>query len=395
MARELRYNLEVEESALLNANPQEFYAKAYLDSDIVNNYRTFPGIKSKTKVATVLFGSLLKESGCSWESGTSNLTAVEIDVCAVSAMAAVCQFEIEQSFLSLQMAAGSNADFSTITFMSHYWAEMANEIKEEIELIRWQGDTAGSFSDEEEFLALCDGYEKKLEAGVTGVTATVNGTVDGSAATFKVNVTRKGAIESVEVLTPGDYSAAPTTLTLAGVGAGTGATFTVVTSGSTPNIVVDSITVTAGGKNYPTRVVGVTGTALSVSNILTEMAKAFTAIPKRIRKRKDLLRWYIDPVAADLYRQATAANNNVAYITKALDLTYLDIKLVVCDGMSADKMVITRWTNMGYAFDGAGDGEQLEAVNLRKTVAEPVIRTRADLKLGFHIFNNEEIVYYR
>lgn len=394
MARELKFNLDVNQDALLNANPVEFYAKAYLDSDIVDNFRTLPGIKSKTKIASVLFGTLLKESGCSFDAGADQLNAVEIDVCAVSAMASICQFEIEQSFLSLQMSQGSNTDFTVQSFMSHYWAEMSNEIKEEIELIRWKGDTGGTFDEEEAFLALCDGYEKKLDAAVIGVTATLNGTVDGSAAVLKVNVSRKGAIESVDVVSGGDYSAAPTAVTLSGTGIGSGATFTVQTSGSTPNITVTGVTVTAGGKNYPTRVVKVTGTTLSVSNILTEMAKAFTAIPKRLRRRKDLLRWYLSPVAADLYRQATAANNNVAYITKSLDLTYLDIKLVVQDGISDNTQVITRWSNMVYAFDGAGDGEQLKAVNLADTVAEPVIRTRANLKLGFYILNNEEVVYY-
>lgn len=392
MARELKFNLEVEQSALVNANPQEFYAKAYLDADVVNNFRTVPGIKSKTKLAAVLFGSLLKESGCNFDASVDSLGAVEIDVCAVSAMAQICQFEIEQSFVSLQMVQGSNTDFTVQSFMSHYWAEMSNEIREEIELIRWQGDTAGTFTEDEEFLALCDGYEKKLDAGVTGVTATLNGT--GTAAELIVNVSRKGVIESVTVVDGGAYSAAPTTVTLAGTGAGTGATFTIQTTGSSPSIEVTGVTVTAGGKNYPTRVVSVSGTALAANNILAEMAKAFAAIPKRLRRRKDLLRWYINPVAADLYRQATAAANTVSYITKALDLTYLDIKLVVCDGMSDDKMVITRWSNLVYAFDGAGDSEQLKAINLADTVAEPVIRTRANLKLGFYVLNNEEVVYY-
>lgn len=392
MARELKFNLEVEQNALLNANPTEFYAKAYLDSDIVDNFRTLAGIKSKTKIANVLFGSLLKESGCEFQSGTDKLNAIEIDVAAISAMAQICQFEIEQSFLSAQMAQGSNGDFTVNSFMSYYWSEMANEIREELELLRWQGDTAGTFSTEEEFLALCDGYEKKLTAAITGVTATANGT--GTAATFKVNVGRKGNIESVTVLTAGAYSVAPTTLTLAGTNGGSGAAFTIQTTGSSPSITVTGVTVTAGGKNYPTNVIHVTGTTLSASNIIAEMTKAFTALPKRIRRRKDLLRFHISPVGADLYRQATAAANTMSYITKALDLTYLDIKIVVNDGMSDNKMVLTRRDNLIYAFDGAADGEQLKAINLSDTTGDEVIRTRANLKAAFYTVNNEEIVYY-
>lgn len=391
-ARELRFNLDVETNALLCANPQEFYAKAYLDSDITDNFRTLPGIKYKTKIANVLFGSLLKESACEFASGTDKLNAIDVDVVAISAMAQICQFEIEQSFISAQMTQGSNGDFTVSSFMTHYWAEMANEIREELEYLRWQGDTAGSFSGEEEFLALCDGYEKKLDAAITGVTATANGT--GTAATFRVNVGRKGSIESVDVLTAGDYSVAPTVLTLANTGGGTGAAFTIQTTGSSPSITVTGVTVTAGGKNYATRLVHVTGTSISASNVITEMTKVYTALPKRIRRRKDLLRFHVSPVVADLYRQATAAANTVAYITKALDLTYLDIKIVVNDGMSDDKMVLTRRDNLIYAFDGAADGEELRAVNLSETTADEVIRTRANLKAGFYIVNNEEIVYY-
>lgn len=390
--RQLRFSLEVEQNALLNANPVEFYAKAYLESDIVDNYRTLPGIKSKTKVATVLFGTLLKESGCDFDPSNDSLNAVNVDVCAVSAMAEICQFEIEQSYLSDQMAKGSNVDFTVAAFMTYYWQEMSNTIREEIELIRWQGDTAGTFSDDEAFLALCDGYEKKLAAAAIGVTATLNGT--GTPATLSVTVGRLGNIESVGVLTAGAYSAAPTAITLAGTNGGTGATFSVQTTGSSPTITVTGVTVLTEGKNYPTKVVKVTGTTITITNVLAEMAKVFMAIPKRIRRRKDLLRWYVSPGIADMYRQATAAANTITYITKALDLTYLDIKIVVADGMSDNKMVLTRWSNMIYAFDLAGDGDALKAVNMRDTTAEPKIRTRADLKIGFEVFNNEEVVYY-
>ena len=47
--RKLKFNLNVDSSALLNANPIEFYSKAYVSEDVVNNFRTLPGIKNKTK----------------------------------------------------------------------------------------------------------------------------------------------------------------------------------------------------------------------------------------------------------------------------------------------------------------------------------------------------------
>jgi hypothetical protein len=57
-------------------------------------------------------------------------------------------------------------------------------------------------------------------------------------------------------------------------------------------------------------------------------------------------------------------------------------------------MVLTLKNNLIYAFDGEGDGKALKAVNLSDTVAEPYLRTRANLKVGFAYVNPTEIVLY-
>ena len=65
MNRNLKFNLDVDANALLAANPEEFYSKAYLSSpDIPNNFRTLPGVKSKTKLANVVFGQVLQAYNC-------------------------------------------------------------------------------------------------------------------------------------------------------------------------------------------------------------------------------------------------------------------------------------------------------------------------------------------
>ena len=117
--RELKFDLSVAANALLCPNPQEFYSKAYISENIVDNFRTLPGIKSATKVANVLFDDLLKASACNFTSGTQTLDAIDIDVCPLSAMAELCRFDLEQSFISLQMAAGSNGSFEVPAFMAY------------------------------------------------------------------------------------------------------------------------------------------------------------------------------------------------------------------------------------------------------------------------------------
>lgn len=317
--RKLRFDLNIDASALLAPNADAFYAQAYLSgSEIPDNFRTLPGIKYKTKIGTVTFGTgLLATSPCNFPNlNTDDLSSHEVDVCALSAMAQVCQFDLEQSFVSLQMAAGSNGDFTVASFFSFYWSEMANAIAGQIESLRWQGDINLAPSNP---LSLCDGYEVKLDAALNpppGVLPVINGGT--------------GAIS-----------------TFSGVG-GLGA----------------------------------------------KLEAAFALVPAAIASRTADLRIYMPTQLVNIYRLGVATGNTNAFITQDLALTYLGIKIVLCPGMSNNKFVITLKDNLLYAFDGEGDSSDLRAINLADTVAEPVIRTRANMKVGFSFVNQSDIVYY-
>jgi len=304
--RKLKFDLNIDPTALLAANPEAFYSKAYLSEDTADNYRALPGVKYKTKLASVTFGNILQASSCAFTAPTDDLDAKEIDVCALSAMAQICQFDLEQSFLSLQMSKGSNGDFSVASFMSFYWSEMANKINGDIESIRWQGDT-GSVNPT---LALCDGYEKLLGAPGSGV---INGG---------------------------------------------------------------------------------TGNITNFTGLEAALSAAFALLPATIATRTQDLRLYMPTQLVNIYRLGVAAGNTQAYITQDLSLTFLGIKIVVCPGMSNNTFVWTLKDNLIYAFDAEGDSSDLRAVNLADTVAEPYIRTRANMKVGFNFVNPGEIVFY-
>jgi len=306
MTRNLKFDLDIETNALLCANPDEFYSKAYLSSpDIANNFRTLPGIKSKTKLANVTFGSLLQASTCNFNAPTDSLDAIDIDVCPLSAMAQLCQFDLEQSFLALQMSQGSNGDFTVASFMSYYWNEMANVIGQDLELLRWQGDTAGG----DPLLELCNGYLVQL-CGDEGLAA-------------------------------GLYSG-----------------------------------------------------AISTSNVLTVLEDVVNAAPASIVRKKADLRLYVSTNVANAYELKAAQGNTQTYVTLPLGLTFLGINVVVCEGMPDNTIVLTLRNNLVYAFDAEGDSKALRAVNLSDTVAEPYLRTRANMKAGFHYTNPSEIVVY-
>jgi hypothetical protein len=306
MSRKLRFDLDIDASALLQANSEAFYSRAYLNEEVVDNYRTLPGVKYKTKISTVTFGQVLQAENCGWSASDDDLSSVEIDVCGLSAMAEICQFSLEQSFVSLQMTKGSNGDFTVASFMDFYWNEMAKTIAENIEKLRWLGDTESLVP----ALALCDGYVKSLLAD--------------------------SAV--IDIASP---------------------------------------------------------VAITPSNVLAKLALVYAAIPAAVIANQEDLRIYVSTPVATAYRAAVAAANTQANLTQALEFTYLGIKMVMCPGMgTTSKIVATLKGNLIYSFDAEGDGKALRAINLADTVAEPVIRTRANMKVGFTHVNGAEIVFY-
>ena len=305
--RKLRFDLNNGANATLTPNAEAFYAQAYLgSSDIVDNFRTLPGVKFETALGAVTFGDILQPSNCAFTAPTDTLSAKIMSVCALSAMAQICQFELEQSFVSLQMAKGSNGDFSVANFMNFYWSEMANSINGSIESLRWQGDSSLLPANP---LSLCDGYEVQLGAALSGVIP---------------------------------YAMTPT----------------------------------------PT-----------FAQLLTDLEAAFALVPANIASRTADLRIYLPTQLVNIYRLGVASGNTNAYITQDLSLTYLGIKIVLCPGMSNDHLVITLKDNLIYLFDAESDPSDLRAINLSDTVAEPYLRTRANMKIGFNFVNPADIVY--
>lgn len=306
MQRELKFSLTIETNALLCPNPQEFYSRSYIDEQIVDNFRVLPGIKAATKLANVTFGQVTKASTCNFTAPTEALDAIDIDVTPTSIMAQICQFDVEQSFLALQMAKGSNGDFTVQSFMQYYWMELANKAREERALRRWQGDTTSVDTN----LLLVDGHLKKLKADADVID-------------------------------------------------------------------VDSA-----------------GVAITTSNVIAEMTKVYNALPAQVRVKIDQLRWFVSPEISGAYRLATASQNTVNNITTSLGLTFLGIKIIEDAGLPTGTQVLTLKDNLIYVFDGEKDGEQLKAVNLADSVAEPYIRTRANQKEGYFHTNGNEIVFY-
>jgi len=168
MAKKLKFDLTVDSTALLQANPTEFYARVFGMESASSNYRVLPGVKNKTKIANVLFAQITQAADCDFLATDATVTALEVDVCGLMLNASVCQYELEQSWLADQMSKGSNSDFTVASFMTYFWEQMANKAHEEFAKLVWQGNSAGATGT---YLDECDGWLKRL-CGLDPIRAT-------------------------------------------------------------------------------------------------------------------------------------------------------------------------------------------------------------------------------
>ena len=168
MAKKYKFDLTVDSTALLQANPTEFYSRLYGMENASNNYRMLTGIKNKTKIANVLFAEVTQDSACTFTPTDSTVSAITVDVCPLMINTSVCQFQLESSWLADEMTKGSNSDFTVASFMAYFWEQFSNKAHEEYAVLMWQGDGTGSTST---YLDLCDGWLKRI-CGLAPIRAT-------------------------------------------------------------------------------------------------------------------------------------------------------------------------------------------------------------------------------
>ena len=178
MNKKMNFDLTIATNALLCPNPSEWYAKAYITQEIADNFRVIPGVKASTKVSTATFPSVLKAETCDFTASVNALSATTVSVCPIQAQVQICKKDLESSYVSMEMAKGS-ANWSVAGFMMNYWDNLSGEIQSEIASIMWVGNTAGTgttYSGDNAYRTLCDGFEKLLgaDAAVVDVTLTAS-----------------------------------------------------------------------------------------------------------------------------------------------------------------------------------------------------------------------------
>ncbi len=140
-------------------------------------------------------------------------------------------------------------------------------------------------------------------------------------------------------------------------------------------------------------VVDVTGTNLSASNILTELAKVYAAIPASVIADPNL-KIFMSSAAYKFYQVYTAGVTGGIFYTGLVAPSYMGIPIVTSKALPANDIVVASTDNLWFGFDAADD-----EMNIRITDMEPLGQGRKLHVTGYFKFGvgygcGAEIVYY-
>jgi len=141
-------------------------------------------------------------------------------------------------------------------------------------------------------------------------------------------------------------------------------------------------------------VIDVASTTLSKSNIIAQLGLVYDKIPETIIGAEDL-RIFLSPSAFRFYREALAdASAEANYMQNYAELHFLDVKLSVAPGISTNKMVAARTSNLLLLTDLMSDFEDIQILPQKSVTGVPVVRMVGEFKFGVGYIFGSEIVFY-
>lgn len=138
----------------------------------------------------------------------------------------------------------------------------------------------------------------------------------------------------------------------------------------------------------------IAGTTITSSNVAVEMAKVFAAIPSSLVSKFNEMIWYVSPNVAQAFRTAIMAQSNEKYLNSNPELVYCGIKIVIAQGMSANRMVLTRGKNIGVISDTVNGLGALSVHDMEKMGVSNTYRVLGSLHFGVDIVNESEFIIY-
>lgn len=139
----------------------------------------------------------------------------------------------------------------------------------------------------------------------------------------------------------------------------------------------------------------VSGTTLTVSNILTELNKVYAKLPKGVRKKgKEALVIFMSYSAAALYEMNLQAQGiNTSAEGGILRAYGIEIKPV--GGLSSDNIIVLGARDNFYiGTDLESDINELKLIDMRETTGDDSVRFIMKAKIDVTIAYPSEVVYY-
>jgi hypothetical protein len=146
--------------------------------------------------------------------------------------------------------------------------------------------------------------------------------------------------------------------------------------------------------NGAVEIVGLVSSALTSTNIVTEMNKVYNALPSAVRKRGEAnLVMFMTYRDAGLYMQnLSAQGQNTTIGAKELNLYGIEIKRVA--GLPDGDMVLGERANFHLATDLESDFNEVKILDKRDTTGDDVISFIMKWKLDTAVGFLNEVVYY-
>jgi len=141
-------------------------------------------------------------------------------------------------------------------------------------------------------------------------------------------------------------------------------------------------------------VVDVTGTTLSASNIVAELGKVRDAILDANYGQEDL-GIYIGTAAMKFYISAQAAlGYQDQFHVGVSEANFEGTKLILAPGMSADRMIAARKTNLFYATDLVNNLAECKVIDMTENDGSDNVRLVMKWNAGVGYATGSDIVYY-
>lgn len=138
-------------------------------------------------------------------------------------------------------------------------------------------------------------------------------------------------------------------------------------------------------------VLDVTATAVTSSNVVTVLEAVVNRLPEAVRLDKAGLVMFVASDVYYAYEMAVLKANTSLYTSQDIAPTFAGIKLVVSP-MTSGRVLLGNKKSFIYSFDGAGDQDQIEIIDLKKTTGDDAIRARVNVKVGTEIINGSQVV---